>query len=66
MRPLSKMGTVLLKGRFEAFSTGNRLPVAVELNVVSPLNLPVCPGSRSAVISALSFTSEICLGRKFR
>lgn len=55
MRPLSKMGTGLLKGRLEAFSTGNRLSVVVELKVVSHLNLPVCPYSKSWVSSLLLF-----------
>lgn len=55
MRPLSKRGTILLKGGFEAFSNGNRLSVVVELNAVSHLNLPICPYSKSWGSSPLLF-----------
>lgn len=55
MRPLSKIGTVLLKGAFEAFSNGNRLSVVVEFNAVSHLNLPIWPYSKSWGSSLLLF-----------
>lgn len=36
MRILTKTGTILFKGRFEAFSTDNGLPVVVEFSGVAP------------------------------